>query len=124
MQDPVFNSMDEDFLRNLGYTVVPTPEGVENIDDTTFLFAPHLEWPIYVKALQKASPSLCIGNDIREYLESPVESTSPEAKSVFQNFTERYICRAMPDFERSSWCDYISIYMRRPLMEVDETVTP
>ncbi|KAG7008462.1 hypothetical protein G7Y79_00005g016030 [Physcia stellaris] len=71
VQDPVFNSLDEAFLSNLGYDIVSTPEGFANIDESTFLFAPHLEWPVYFTALQNVSPSLCIGNNMQEYLGSP-----------------------------------------------------
>ena len=122
MQDPVFNSMDEDFLRSLGYEIISSPEGFEKINELTFLFAPHLEWPVYLSALQEECPSLCIGNDVREYLNSPIRSTSDEAEAIFQKLTERCSCRAMPRFDRSSWCDYTSIYWRQPLLESGEIV--
>lgn len=123
VQDPVFNPLDESFLRSLGYTIVSTPEGFANIDETTFLFAPHLEWPVYFTALQQASPSLCIGNNMQEYLGSPFERTSVEARDVFREFVDKYSSRPMPDFERSSWCESTNIYWRRPA-EVDDSSQP
>ena len=119
MQDPVFNLLDEEFLCSLGYIVAPNPVGFTKIDETTFLFAPHLEWPVYNTALQNNPPSLCIGNDIQEYLDSPLKVASAEAKSVFQTAVERYQSIAMPSFDRSSWCESTKIYWRRPIDDDD-----
>ena len=124
VQDPAFNSLDEDFLRGLGYEIISSPEGFEKIDETTFLFAPHLEWPIYLAALREACPSLCVGNDVREYLDSPSGSASDEAKAVFQKLTERCSTRAMPDFDRSMWCMSTVIYWMRPRSESDGIGNP
>lgn len=123
MQEPVYNTLDEDFLRSLGYQIVPSPEGFEKVNKTSFLFAPHLEWPIYLTALQNALPSLCIGNSMQGYLESPTERTSSEARIVFQDSVDRYSSRAMPDFDRSSWCESTAIYWREPV-EVDDDSDP
>lgn len=119
MQDPVFNSMDEDFLRSFGYEIISSPDGFEKIDDTTFLFAPHLEWPVYLAALQKGPYSLCIGNDVQVHCEDSDESTAAEAKAVFQNLTEKCSDKAMPDFDRSFWCMCTVIYWMRPRLESD-----
>ena len=115
VQDPVFNLLDEEFLCSLGYLVVPNPVGFTKIDQNTFLFAPHLEWPVYSNALQNTFPRLCIGNDIREYLDSPLKAASTEAKGVFQTFVEMHQSIAMPDFDRSSWCQSTKIYWRRTM---------
>ena len=115
VQDPVFNSLDEEFLCSQGYIVVPNPVGLAKIDQTTFVFAPHLEWPVYCTALQNTFPCLCIGNDICEYLDSPLKAASTEAKSVFQTLVETHQSIAMPDFDRSSWCESTKIYWRRPM---------
>ena len=123
VQDPIFNSLDEIFLRGLGYNIVSTPEGFTKIDESTLLFAPHLEWPVYYTALQNVSPSLCIGNNMQEYLGSPFEKTSAEARGVFRDFVDKYSSSPMPDFERSSWCESTNIYWR-PLSEVDESRQP
>lgn len=120
VQDPVFNSLDEDFLRSLGYNIVSTPEGFTKVDQSTFLFAPHLEWPVYFTALQNLLPSLCIGNNMLEYLGSPFEKTSAEARDVFRDCVDKYSSSPMPDFERSSWCESTNIYWRRPA-EVDDS---
>ena len=123
MQDPVFNLLDEEFLCSLGYIIVPNPVGFTKIDQSTFLFAPHLEWPVYSTALQNTSPGLCIGNDIQEYLDSPLKAASTEARTVFQSFAERYQSLAMPDFDRSSWCESTNMYWRR-LRDDDDADPP
>ncbi|KAL8795455.1 MAG: hypothetical protein Q9195_002044 [Heterodermia aff. obscurata] len=115
MQDPIFNLLDEEFLCSLGYTVVSNPAGFTKIGATTFLFAPHLEWPVYSTALQNRSPALCIGNDVQEYLDSPLKAASTEARTGFQTFVQRYQSIDMPDFDRSSWCESTKIYWRRPM---------
>lgn len=38
------------------------------IDDGTFLFAPHLECAFIAKALENATPALCITNDLDVYV--------------------------------------------------------
>lgn len=125
MQDPVFNSLDEEFLCSMGYTVVPNPVAFTKIDKATFLFAPHLEWPIYSTALQNTSPGLCIGNDVQEYLDSPLKAaSSTEARVAFQTFVERYQSLAMPGFDRSSWCESTNIYWRRMMDDDDDDADP
>ena len=119
VQDPVFNLLDEEFLCSLGYIVVPDPVAFAKIDKATFLFAPHLEWPVYNTALQNAYPSVCIGNDIQEYLDSPLRAESMEARSIFQAFVDRYQPIDMPHFDRSSWCESTKIYWRRPMDDDD-----
>ena len=125
MQDPVFNSLDEDFLRSsMGYVVVSTPLAFTKIDHATFLFAPHLEWPVYSTALRDTPPGLCIGNDIQEYLDAPPKAAaSTEARVVFRTFAERYQSFVMPGFERSSWCESTNVYWRRR-MDEDDTDPP
>ena len=124
MQDPVFNSLDEAFLRSLGYTIVPTPAGFDKIDETTFLFAPHLEWPIYLMALQKEPYSLCIGNDIRDFCDCRDESFAAEAKAVYQKLSKRCFEKAMPDFYRNLWCMSTIIYWMRPPLDNDRIENP
>ena len=114
MQDPVFNSMDKTLLQSLGYSLTTSPGGLDKVNHSTFLFAPHLEWPVYVEALKKASPSLCIGNDIREYIESPFNMAPTERRQCLRSYLDDYCCRVMPSFERCTWCDSTSIYWRRP----------
>lgn len=69
IQDPVFNDLDVAFFKSLGFTVLSDPEAFDYISQSTFLFAPHLEIEVYVKALEKAKPGLCVGTDLGECLD-------------------------------------------------------
>ncbi|KAL8924002.1 MAG: hypothetical protein Q9208_004286 [Pyrenodesmia sp. 3 TL-2023] len=69
VQDPVFNDLDTAFLNSLGYAVLPSPEAFKHITPSTFLFAPHLEIPVYMEALSGPKPRLCIGTAIEECLD-------------------------------------------------------
>ncbi|CAD6566903.1 MAG: hypothetical protein ASARMPRED_000191 [Alectoria sarmentosa] len=68
-QDPIFNSLDETILQSLGYTVVKTPDAFSKLNNTTFLFAPHLECFHYATALGIATPVLSIGSDLQMYIQ-------------------------------------------------------
>ena len=67
-QDPVFNAIDHAFLKDRDYTIVEDPSAFSMIDDTTFLFAPHLEWVHLATALEGANPSLCVCGDIDGFI--------------------------------------------------------
>lgn len=67
-QDPIFNPLDRGILASLGYIVLENPEAFSKINESTFVFAPHLEFSAYATALEGALPALCIANDIDEYL--------------------------------------------------------
>ena len=124
MQDPLFNRLDEDFLQGLGYFILPTPEAFERLTFGTFLFAPHLEWPYYIQALRVATPSLCIGNTVREYLESSHEthdSKELRIEETLQEFVERSETVDMPVFDRALWYMSTSIYWRRDREEGEAT---
>ena len=117
MQDPIFNRLDEEFLRSdRGYTVLANPEAFAKLTPTAFLFAPHLEWPVYIHALQVVVPALCIGNRVTEYLDHhlPVEqSPQQQQREILAAFRDKTESTEMPDFDRASWCMSTSIYWRR-----------
>ncbi len=124
MQDPMFNRLDEEFLRSLGYSVLPTPEAFKELTSGTFLFAPHLEWPNYIQALRVATPSLCIGNSVGEYLESSQETHNSKElriEETLQEFVERSETVDMPVFDRALWYMSTSIYWRRDREESEAT---
>ena len=56
------------FLRSHGYSVVEDPEAFANIDEHTFVFAPHLEVAPMAVALQNRTPGVCICNDLDGYV--------------------------------------------------------
>lgn len=125
MQDPMFNRLDEEFLQSLSYSILPSPEALEELTPDTFVFAPHLEWPNYIQALQVATPGLCIGNTVREYLR-PLQETHQNSKyfnieETLQNFVEKSETVDMPAFDRSLWYMSTSIYWRKEEEEVEAT---
>lgn len=116
MQDPVFNRLDEEFLQSLGYTTLPIPESFEKLTFKTFLFAPHLEWPIYIQALRIATPGLCIGNSVGEFLDSvhgPQDSEELKIRETLQEFSGKTESVEMPAFDRATWCMSTSVYWRK-----------
>lgn len=68
-QDPIFTPLDQTVLKSLGYTVVETPHAFSKLNDTTFLFAPHLECLHYATALEVATPALSVGSDVQIYVD-------------------------------------------------------
>ncbi|KAL8716324.1 MAG: hypothetical protein Q9220_000229 [cf. Caloplaca sp. 1 TL-2023] len=72
LQDPVFNALDTAFLQSLGYVVLEHPAAFDEIDEATFVFAPHVEVDVYSEALEgvKGLPRMCIGTDLNICLES------------------------------------------------------
>jgi len=55
-----------------GFEVVQTPAAFELIDDSTFLFAPHVEDKFYSIALAK-QPFLTFGNGLDHYLDMTIK---------------------------------------------------
>ena len=68
LQDPTFNDLDTEFLGELGYTILKTPDALNKMTSTTFLFAPHLETVVVAEALECASPSVYIGNILEDWI--------------------------------------------------------
>jgi len=72
-QDPEFNEVDRQLLRDIaGFEVVQTPAAFELVDDSTFLFAPHVEDTYYSIALAK-KPFLTFGNALDHYLDMTIK---------------------------------------------------
>jgi len=120
----MFNRLDEEFLQSLGYSILTTPEAFEEVTSGTFLFAPHLEWPNYIQALRVATPSLCIGNTVREYLESfqeTQESKELRIEETLQGFVASSETVDIPVFDRALWYMSTSIYWRRDREEGEAT---
>lgn len=65
--------MDRRLLHDIaGFEVVQTPAAFELIDDSTFLFAPHVEDKFYSIALAK-QPFLTFGNGLDHYLDMTIK---------------------------------------------------
>ncbi|KAL7621768.1 hypothetical protein AAE478_009095 [Parahypoxylon ruwenzoriense] len=60
-QEPLFNSVDTAFIRNLGCEVVDSPQGFELVSASTFVFGIHLYRDVYSQAIAKHTPAVFIG---------------------------------------------------------------
>ena len=74
-QEPRFNSLDKELLLSMGFVVLESPDAMERMTSTTFLFTPHLEFFIIQNALEKAHPSLYCGNDLEHHVQWSVSNT-------------------------------------------------
>ncbi|KAF8457517.1 hypothetical protein BGX38DRAFT_798152 [Terfezia claveryi] len=90
-QDPEFNEVDRQLLRDIaGFEVVQTPTAFELIDDSTFLFAPHVEDTFYSIALAK-KPCLTFGNSLDHYLDMTIKDISPAILKVFGEHQQKHL---------------------------------
>ncbi|MCJ1372292.1 hypothetical protein MMC20_003515 [Loxospora ochrophaea] len=64
-QDPVFNSLDVEFLQSKGYTVIQNPKSESLLSSTTFLYSAYCEGDVVQASLAAAHPALYIGDDLR-----------------------------------------------------------
>ncbi|KAM0795007.1 hypothetical protein BDR22DRAFT_826433 [Usnea florida] len=115
-QDPIFTSLDQTILKALGHTVVETPHAFSKLNDTTLLFAPHLECLHYATALEVATPALSVGSDVQIYIDgllsSLAETTKEGSCQIFRSFMAKVNSRQMPNFERTPWCESTCIFWK------------
>ncbi|KAI1100019.1 hypothetical protein F4804DRAFT_336642 [Jackrogersella minutella] len=76
-QEPIFNAADEVFIRNLGYEVVPSPGGFEQVNAATLVFGIHLYRDVYAQAIAHSLPAAFIGTP-REVWEECHSSDLPD----------------------------------------------
>ncbi|OTA58969.1 hypothetical protein K449DRAFT_334000 [Hypoxylon sp. EC38] len=60
-QEPVFNSADKNFICSLGYKVVDSPEGFEQVGPSTLVFGIHLYKDVYAQAIDGHPPAIFVG---------------------------------------------------------------
>lgn len=60
-QEPCFTAADKEYLESLGYEVVESPRGFEEVSEDSILFGIHLYRDIYSAAIAKAMPTMFIG---------------------------------------------------------------
>ncbi|KAI1212136.1 uncharacterized protein F4807DRAFT_458339 [Annulohypoxylon truncatum] len=60
-QEPIFNSVDEAFIRSLGHEVVHSPGGFEQVGTSTLVFGIHLYRDVYAQALAGHLPAVFVG---------------------------------------------------------------
>ena len=127
LQDPAFTPSDVRYLTRLGYRVLASPHGFQEIHHHTFLFAPHLERNVYATALEGALPPLCVGSDLQTLIDRPfIASTGDDEAAqaeiaIFQRFSNVMHSRAMPSFDGDTWCYFTNIYWSRDSSNREET---
>lgn len=109
VQDPVFNDLDRAFLQSLGYVVLADPEAFKFITPSTFLFAPHLEVQVYVDALGRAKPRLCVGTVIEECLNRYVRHC-PKPPKFRREFVANHLPMERPWNMEKARCTFLLRY--------------
>ncbi|KAK4446642.1 hypothetical protein QBC34DRAFT_147321 [Podospora aff. communis PSN243] len=100
-QDPLFNSIDKEFVEKLGIKVTEDPEGLSLIKKSTFLYCPFL--PRNIPVLQQdEQPVLYMGNETTGTI------------WVCQSFTYPPSCRSLLARDLARICPY----MRRSTLPV------
>lgn len=60
-QEPLFNSVDREFLQSLGHEVVDSPRGFDCVNPSTLVFGIHLYRDIYNQTVAKHLPAMFVG---------------------------------------------------------------
>ncbi|KAI0111134.1 hypothetical protein GGR51DRAFT_557540 [Nemania sp. FL0031] len=60
-QDPVFNSVDKEFIASLGHEVVESPTGFQLVDSESMAFGVHLYRDVYAQVIATHLPAMFIG---------------------------------------------------------------
>ena len=98
-QDPMFNSVDREFLTSLGYTVISSPASSSILNNETFLFAPLLEEiPLYM-SLKTSFPGIYMGDSLTDN-----HSWSMVSNADFQRFVKTFVdgCKKSPQIDMSA----------------------
>ncbi|KAI4242780.1 MAG: hypothetical protein L6R40_003844 [Gallowayella cf. fulva] len=124
MQDPIFNTLDNQFLSSLGYTILTHPSAFSKITSSTFLLAPHLELEMYARALAgPEQPALCVGTDLMECMDRlsmgrgrhEDDEDWGAQERIFQQFWNTTLSKRLPEYEKDDWMYFTNIYWRKPL---------
>jgi hypothetical protein len=133
-QEPMYNTLDKEFLKSLGIDAMPVSEGWAVLDQSgkdghVFVYAPGAESEVAVKVFA-ASPAFYLGNDPRAYIETFTwtrdrasdkhhrELTS--AISAAQKFVDSHDSVRLPDHNLPNYPFHEQDLYYRPLSEAGE----
>ena len=122
-QDPAFTPSDIAYLESLGHRVVETPAAFDMIDDTTFLFAPHLERGVYAAAVAgKKLPALSCSGDVKAFIEqmsyqSDDEHARLRDSETLQRFEDHMVGRDLSEYDRDPWWYCTRLFWRKDVAE-------
>ena len=125
--DPALTAADINYLDWLGFQVDPSVLG--KIDASTFLFAPHLEHAVFVSALTKETPALCVGNDVKAMIDQVTINENDRARPqsdgfIMSAFLEATESSALPPYDRDPWCYFTRIYWRKTPGDSRGSISP
>ncbi|KAF2454088.1 hypothetical protein BDY21DRAFT_112223 [Lineolata rhizophorae] len=69
-QEPDYFPLDEEFLASFDVIVLKHPAAVDVVSSVTFLFCPFVPWKLMLLFLERGDPSLYIGTNVSELLET------------------------------------------------------
>lgn len=68
-QDPAYNTVDRHLLDYLGVEVLETPAACALCDETTFVFAPHVQLTLWTSDMRMGKTALIVGNDVDKFID-------------------------------------------------------
>lgn len=71
-QDPVFTSLDKEFLQTHDMSVIEDPDGFDLVDANTLVYAIHCYPTVYQQVGKKGGPAVLIGNDLKGRTTGPM----------------------------------------------------
>lgn len=112
LQDPSFNALGIQFLRERGFTVVEIPQdAIDSVPPTTFVFLPHAIYGVMKRTIEVVKPPLLLVDNLQEISRSP----GPEGfylGPVFLPFLAQRAERTLPHSKLADWWGKHVIYYK------------
>jgi hypothetical protein len=136
-QEPMYNTLDKEFLKSLGIDFKPVSEGWAVLDQSdkdghVFVYAPGAEREVAVKVFA-ASPAFYLGNDPRLYSEGYAWTRDRAADkhhrelssaiSAVQKFVDSHESIRLPDFNLPNYPFHEQDLYYRPLSESQDDIS-
>lgn len=104
-QEPLYNSMDLEFLKQQGYEieVLEHPAGLDMIDEATFVYAPGVERHI-AHSIYKNNPGWVLSHHAAEYING-LDLGKPNEPGIYETvkvYLEAHNAVKLPDFEMAN----------------------
>ncbi|RDA90310.1 hypothetical protein CP533_0401 [Ophiocordyceps camponoti-saundersi (nom. inval.)] len=111
-QEPLFTSVDREFLTSLGHEVVDTPEAFRHVSHDSFLFGIHLYSAVYAQALGVELPAMFVGTGWHVWESASLRR--PSDLENLQTMDRSYVKAAFPQEPFSTAFAGTTIYWRPP----------
>ena len=125
MQDPAFNALDVQFLKQRGFLVLENFETEDKFPSDSFYFLPQATFGVIEGVLRTASPPLMIGNSLSLVSHIYVPG-GKDVKAVFERYIRQSCCKPLPSSRLAPWLKHHFVYYRpRPdVIKQKPSVTP